>query len=47
MLTAGAAAEDVVKYLNRVVTARMELTGNPAQGREIAERATAIYAQAD
>ncbi len=42
MLAAGTTAEAVAEYLNWVVTARMELTGNLAHD-EIAKRAIAIY----
>ncbi len=47
MLTAGTSVETVAEYLNWVVTARMELTGNLAHDREIAQRAIAIYARTD
>lgn len=47
MLTAGTSVETVAGYLNWVVTARMELTGNLAHDREIAKRAIAIYVRTD
>ncbi|SJZ31684.1 hypothetical protein SAMN02745126_00238 [Enhydrobacter aerosaccus] len=47
MLTAGATSEAVAEYLSWAVTSRMELTGNPAHDRDIAERAIALYARID
>jgi len=47
MLTAGTTPEAVAEYLNWVVTTRMELTGNLAHDRDIAERAIALYARTD
>ncbi|MDR6872003.1 hypothetical protein J2Y55_003019 [Bosea sp. BE125] len=47
MLTAGTTSQAVAEYLNWVVTARMDLTGNLAFDREIAERAIALYARTD
>ncbi|MBC2667506.1 hypothetical protein H7F51_18460 [Novosphingobium flavum] len=46
-LVAGASVEAVAEYLNWVVTARMELSGDLAHDREIASRAVAIYGYAD
>ncbi|WNJ88718.1 hypothetical protein [Bosea sp. 685] len=47
MLTAGTTSQAVAEYLNWVVTAQMDLTGNLARNREIAERAVALYVRTD